>query len=144
MTRRFRYCPTCRHEMDRDLVGSVIIEVCPNHGSWFDAGELRTFAEHNDTPALWEDTVREEFDPSEGERTHCPACNSGTLQAGVLRGFTLSLCTQCDGFFLPLQSLERLAEMFPLRQGTSATTALKVLVSFPLGALLNVLKRLGR
>ena len=69
--------------MDRDLVGSVIIEVYPNHGSWFDAGELRTFAEHNDTPALWEDTVREEFDPSEGERTHCPACNSGTLQAGV-------------------------------------------------------------
>ena len=47
---RYRWCPVCDEQMARrnfERVSGVIVDVCPTHGTWFDAGELeaaRAFA----------------------------------------------------------------------------------------------------
>ena len=41
-------CPTCEREMDRiefAAISRVIIDVCPEHGVWLDAGELERLIE---------------------------------------------------------------------------------------------------
>jgi len=35
-------CAQCRTEMDRRTFGMVSVDVCGEHGTWFDAGELST------------------------------------------------------------------------------------------------------
>jgi Zn-finger nucleic acid-binding protein len=40
---RYIACPTCRKSMNRQAFGrisGVVVDVCKNHGVWFDAGEL--------------------------------------------------------------------------------------------------------
>jgi Zn-finger nucleic acid-binding protein len=47
-------CPACAREMERVTFGarsSVVIDVCPPHGAWFDAGELaQALAYHEQGP----------------------------------------------------------------------------------------------
>lgn len=39
-------CPICRGSMERKLEadGAVLVDRCPEHGTWFDGGELKTAA----------------------------------------------------------------------------------------------------
>lgn len=40
---RYRRCPICNEQMARrnfERVSGVIVDICPTHGTWFDAGEL--------------------------------------------------------------------------------------------------------
>lgn len=45
-TEKLRRCPRCRRKMDKRRIGgdkTVLIDRCPKHGAWFDAGELGIF-----------------------------------------------------------------------------------------------------
>lgn len=40
---RYRACPVCRTRMNRNNFGGtsgIVVDTCPHHGVWFDAGEL--------------------------------------------------------------------------------------------------------
>jgi Zn-finger nucleic acid-binding protein len=43
-TENVRRCPDCRQALERDVVAEVVVDVCDEHGTWFDPRELEQVA----------------------------------------------------------------------------------------------------
>jgi Zn-finger nucleic acid-binding protein len=43
-TEHERHCPDCRQVLERDVIAEVAVDVCDEHGTWFDPRELEQVA----------------------------------------------------------------------------------------------------
>ena len=48
-----RACPACAAAMTENLLETVTVDTCAQHGIWFDPGELETSLEHAGEPPSW-------------------------------------------------------------------------------------------
>ncbi len=69
---RYLACPACRTRMNRNNFGGtsgIVVDTCPHHGVWFDAGELPRILEFVQAGGLERARERERVARLEGART---------------------------------------------------------------------------
>jgi Zn-finger nucleic acid-binding protein len=79
---RYLPCPVCRTRMNRNNFGGtsgVVVDVCPHHGIWFDAGELPRILEFVQAGGLERARERVRLERADAERARRVAAVPPTL-----------------------------------------------------------------
>lgn len=65
-------CPACTAVLDRAFTRGIELDVCPEHGTWFDPFELGTLVD-----VLTGKPPRKEFRPGDTREVQCAGCRQG-------------------------------------------------------------------
>jgi len=99
-------CPVDKTELEKAILGSVEIDVCPKcSGIWFDEDELRQAKDAKDPKLnwmdidLWQDAKK--FQISRGCQVCCPSCRMPLYEVQYDKSkVRIDVCNLCGGVWL--------------------------------------------
>jgi Zn-finger nucleic acid-binding protein len=106
-----RLCPFCDASLHRLTEVDVRLDRCPDHGTWFDGGELRVFAQRHGVDPIYEDSVRARADLRYEPPRRCPSCGDNGLHAADVDALLIHVCDSCHGFFAPIETMKQLRHL---------------------------------
>lgn len=112
---RYVFCPVCEKSMNRKAFGrvsGVVVDVCKDHGVWFDAGELALVIEFVERGGLERERERQLAELAERERrTREVEMNADRLDALAADG-RAGFASERSGYVLGLDLVRFMADVW--------------------------------